>query len=642
MNDVSAGFDPVDDLVDGFLERYRQGERPAITEYTDRYPELAERIRALFPALLLLEQMVPETDESHDSREGRNGKKAVIPDRLGDYVILRQIGSGGMGVVYEAIQESLGRHVALKTLPSHQLGDATRLERFRREARAAARLHHTHIVPVFGVGEHDGLHYYIMQFIDGQGLDTILREIQRLRSEATGSTAPRQAALRGRSTSLAFGILNGTFQPCGGDDFELAEPGGLNPDRVTAPAASGQRIQSPRLADTSELTTQPDARYFRSVTQIGIQVADALEYAHQQGILHRDIKPSNLLLDVQGQVWVADFGLAKDQGSDELTMTGEIVATLLYMAPERFHGQCDRRSDVYGLGMTLYELVALRPAFDATDRHILFHSVLNGRPSRLRSVASTVPCDLETIIEKAIARDPAQRYATAAALSDDLQRFLEDRPIHARRTSPSEHLVRWCRRNPGLAVLLSTVALLLVLITALSSTAAIRLNRERDRTRATYLENRRTLYAAQIHLAHKAWEDAQISRAEEILASPPCVPERDDERELRGWEWYYLRQLCRSEALTLDDTETELFSVAFSPDGRWLAAGGWDGKVRKWDLASPGAGAVVLSGHSREVHQVAFSPDSRTLASAGSDFSVRLWDVASGHRFSLCLPGRTQ
>ncbi len=298
--------------------------------------------------------------------------------------------------------------------------------------------------------------------------------------------------------------------------------------------------------------------------------------------------------------------------------------------PERFHGKCDRRSDVYGLGLTLYEMVALRPPYEAADRHVLMQRVLNDRPAWLKSIAPTVPRDLETIIEKAIVRDPAQRYLTAAAVADDLQRFLEDRPSQARRTSRTERLVRWCRRNPGLATLMSAVALLLLLVTAVSSTAAIRLNRERDRTRAVYLENRRTLYAAQIHLAHSAWDDAQVPRAEEILAGPPCVPVGPDDPELRGWEWRYLQRLCQSEALTLTDSETNLFCVAFSPDGRWLAAGGWDGRVRLWDLASEGPECRVLSGHGKEVHQVTFSPDSRTLASAGSDYRVRFWNVETG------------
>ena len=227
MNDAFSVFDPVDELVDGFLERYRRGERPSLSEYTEKHPELAERIRALFPALLVMEELGSRAGGSGGSVENRSGPSAKVPERLGDYVLLRRIGSGGMGVVYEAIQESLGRHVALKTLPFHQLGDATRLERFRREARAAARLHHTHIVPVFGVGEHDGLHYYIMQFIRGQGLDSVLREVKRLRRDPGAAAAPDPLAGQALSTTLSWGLCTGRFQTNG-----LRDDGSTVPDHT--------------------------------------------------------------------------------------------------------------------------------------------------------------------------------------------------------------------------------------------------------------------------------------------------------------------------------------------------------------------------------------------------------------------------
>ncbi len=319
-------------------------------------------------------------------------------------------------------------------------------------------------------------------------------------------------------------------------------------------------------------------------------------------------------------------------------MTGEIVGTLLYMAPERFQGQCDSRSDVYGLGITLYELLTLKPPYEAADRHALMQRVVSQSPAPLRSISPAVPHDLETIIEKAIAREPAERYATAAELGDDLQRFMDDKPIRARRASQAERLARWCRRNPGLGGLLTAVALLLVLIIIVLSAATIRLNRERDRTREAYLENRRTLYAAQIHLARLAWEDAQIRRAEEILSTDPCMPGRSNEDDLRGWEWGYLRRLCHRDVLTLKDTETHLFTVAMSPDGRWLATGGWDGKIRLWDLWSDDRKCVILSGHLNEVHQVVFSPDGRMLGSAARDGTARIWELENGRQaraFSL-------
>ncbi len=195
MSQAFSELDPVEDLIEEFVERYRRGEGPAVTEYADKHPELAERIRTIFPALLVMEELGSRGGPPAVPQASHTGPVGAMPQRLGDFLLLRLVGSGGMGIVYEAIQESLGRHVALKTLPFHHIADATRLERFRREARAAAALHHAHIVPVYGIGEHDGLHYYTMQFIRGHGLDVVLRQVKRMRSNRT-PTAPERGRLR--------------------------------------------------------------------------------------------------------------------------------------------------------------------------------------------------------------------------------------------------------------------------------------------------------------------------------------------------------------------------------------------------------------------------------------------------------------
>jgi tetratricopeptide (TPR) repeat protein len=366
-----------------------------------------------------------------------------------------------MGIVYEAEQESLGRHVALKLLPSHALLDPHRLRRFQREARAAARLHHTNIVPVYGVGANDGVHYYVMQFIHGQGLDEVLTELKRLRAARGPTTIPGPGASPGGDADRPGPVTaSGVAQALLTGDFSRGAPpeppeGPPSPEAGTPPpAASESSVHLPGQAPHSTLS-ESGQQYWQSVARIGVQVAEALDYAHAQGTLHRDIKPSNLLLDTQGTVWVTDFGLAKASGTEDLTHTGDILGTLRYMAPERFQGKSDARSDVYSLGLTLYELLTFRPAFDVADRSKLIHCVTHEEPLPPRRVNPEVPRDLETIVLKAIAKEPAHRYATAAALAEDLKRFLDLKPIRARRVGLPERFWRWCRRNPAVASLLA-------------------------------------------------------------------------------------------------------------------------------------------------------------------------------------------
>src|SRR5262249_7408978 len=215
------------------------------------------------------------------------------------------------------------------------------------------------------------------------------------------------------------------------------------------------------------------SEYVRSVARIGLQVAEALAYAHRQGILHRDIKPSNLLLDLAGTIWITDFGLAKSEGAEDLTHTGDVVGTIRFMAPERFEGKSLPQSDLYGLGLTLYALLTLRPAFEDTNNAKLIDKVLHDVPAPPRQIDGRIPRDLETVVLKCLAKDPRERYASAEAMAEDLRRFLSDRPIKARRAGSAERLWRWCRRNPAVASLLGTIAGLLLAVTVGSLFAAV-------------------------------------------------------------------------------------------------------------------------------------------------------------------------
>ena len=278
-----------------------------------------------------------------------------------------------MGVVYEARRESLSAHVALKVLHQSFRGKAAFLRRFRNEARSAARLHHTNIVPVFDFGEHDGILYYVMQYIPGQSLDRVLADVRRLRDPGSAAIAAPASGGDRLARSVAVGLVTGRFRagPMTGTSTRshprptlrsATDP--ARPDRL--PRGHGRRWlrQCPSLGSA---TGPGQSRYHREVARIGAQVADALAHAHALGVLHRDVKPSNLLLDARGDAWVADFGLAKLEESEDLTDTGDVLGTLRYMAPERFDGKSDRRGDIYALGATLYEMIVLRPAFDAPD-----------------------------------------------------------------------------------------------------------------------------------------------------------------------------------------------------------------------------------------------------------------------------------
>jgi serine/threonine protein kinase len=440
MPDSNAERHPIDPLAEQFAERLRRGELPTLTEYVQQYPELADEIREVFPALVMMEQFKPTSADMVGTKEKRL-------EQIGDYRLLREIGRGGMGVVYEAEQISLGRRVALKVLPYDNRTNPTYLERFRREAKAAARLEHTNIVPVYGVGEVDGVHYYAMQFIPGEGLDKVLHDLRCLRAsqETPRNGSPDLDSVP--SDSVAANLLSVRFESHEPEVMENA----LTTDY-------GQGRSSATLSGS-----ESKVEYCRNVARIGLQVAEGLAYAHKQGILHRDIKPSNLLLDLKGNVWITDFGLAKSEDAQELTATGDLVGTIRYMAPERFEGTSLPQSDVYALGMTLYELLTFRPAFDESNRARLIQRILHEDPPAPRRFEPRIPRDLETIVLKAIAPDSRRRYATAGGLAEDLHRFLEDRPIQARRSWLPERVWRLCRRNPAIAGLIGVIALLLLL-----------------------------------------------------------------------------------------------------------------------------------------------------------------------------------
>jgi WD40 repeat protein/serine/threonine protein kinase len=634
MSSVNAAkYAQLDELAEEIAGRLRCGERPTLAEYLQRYPELADDIRAWFPALIEVEQMKPPAQPTLR--------------QIGDFRLLRELGRGGMGIVYEAEQLALGRRVALKVLPTHAERDSAAAERFQRETRAVAKLQHPHIVPLYEVGQTADVRYYAMQLIIGQPLDRVIHDLQALQHR----------------TSIAPPELTAPTRTLIGDH--------------TGPAPTTPARPTPALLPPP--TPPPTGRnraFYQRVARIGVQTASALAHAHAHGIVHRDIKPSNLLLDVAGAVWITDFGLAVDSDpatGASLTKTGELVGTLRYMAPERFSGRCDVRSDIFSVGLTLYELLALRPAYQASNHVELMCLLIDTDPVPLRTLDPHLPRDLATIVTKASAREPERRYASAQALADDLQAFLDDRPIRARPVGAPEYLVRLARRYPAIAFLCAVI----LLITSVGLLATAQQYRQavanaqlaQERQAETQVVNERLaleLYIANMNRANTHWEAGAAQACRDLLAlHEPSAGAPD----LRGLEWHYLHHLAhasrptfaignRCEAMVPHPTQplvavagpdgAALFNyrtgqrmqvlvghqggvqaLAFSADGQRLYTAGVDHTVRVWETSS-GQQLHLLSGHTAQVMSVALSADGQTVLTGSEDGTIRLWNAHTG------------
>jgi serine/threonine protein kinase len=442
----SEDRDPFEALAEDFIARRRRGETPSLEDYVDRLPERADEIRELFPAIEAMERWKPRPSTPRQRLGG-----GPIRERIGEYRLIREIGRGGMGIVYEAEQTSLGRRVAVKVLPGMAWADDRPMQRFLREAKTTASLRHTNIVPVFAIGHEDDLHYYVMPLIVGTGLDQVILELRERKIASMDGSLPRDEDLISVARTILERSKTSMVPTSEGDPTIEGQPPRVDsvfPGIVLEPP--GPLLEHRSRRSSSRVSGN---RHWQEIAKIGRQVAEALQHAHDSGVLHRDIKPANLLLDGEGVVWVADFGLAKAMTHDDLSRTGDLVGTLRYMAPERFRGDCDARSDLYSLGLTLYELVTLRPAHDIADRAELIRKIADAEPTRPRELNPSIPLDLETVILKALEADPNRRYASAGEMAADLGRFAAGLPVLARRAGVFERFFRWSNRNRALTAM---------------------------------------------------------------------------------------------------------------------------------------------------------------------------------------------
>lgn len=455
------------------------------------------------------------------------------PKSLGDYRILGEMGRGGMGVVYEAEQLSLARRVALKVLPMASFLDERQLRRFKNEARAAASLKHPNIVSVYGVGTERSVHFYAMELIEGADLARVILQVHG--GEPTSS-------------------------------------------RDSADPTRNEQIDTSPIAELSTQRTSGRDDFFRSVARLGMQSAEALHFAHEEGVIHRDIKPANLLLDRDSNVHVADFGLARLAGSEDLTLTGDTMGTLRYMSPEQIIGKqlVDQRTDIYSLGVTLYELLSGRPAFAATSRHEVLRDVVETTPTDLANLVPDASRDLVTVIQCAIAKDRDARYQTMGEMAADLRRFLDHRPVLAKPPTTLQRARKWCVRNKQVVMFTSVV-----LVSMLVGLVAV-LNQWLQ-TRAAKNQIAMEAYATNMLLSYESYNAGDLRNAKYHHQQAT----KADGRCRSEFEWQFMA--ARIDAAAAGSRVVRFpgrpMHVVLSHDGHAIYVA-HNGGISKWDVQS--------------------------------------------------------
>ncbi len=511
-----------------YLRALEDGESPSREDFIGRYPDLRAMVIECLDGIDLAFSFQKGVRKS-DAQPKRILEQQTS-EPLGDFQIIREIGRGGMGVVYEAFQMSLARNVALKVLPFASALDDRHRKRFLLEAQAAAQLHHSNIVPVYAVGCDRGTHYYAMQLIHGRPISAdVFDENYRSPEKHVDTEAEKNLVNQIHSTLDVQRDLT-----VGGTKQSLA---------------SGVRSQfhkSHRLDRN------------RFIADLIAQAADALDYAHACGVVHRDIKPGNLLLDLKGKLWITDFGLAQINAGDLLTQTGDLLGTLRYMSPEQASGHrgvIDHRSDIYSLGATLYEMLTRRPVFDGANRQELLHQILNNEPVAPRKWDRSIPEELEIITLKALRQSPGERYDTAQAFGDDLRRFLDETPIQARRPTVIDKTRKWMRRHPS--AVLSALFSLLAMVASLAVVTVVVTQQKQLTSDSLVREQHRAAQAEKRLAIAQSAADEMIRMAENELSISP-MEEALRQRLLSSAIKYYQSLIDE----TTDDTGTQVNLLA--------------------------------------------------------------------------------
>lgn len=423
----------LEEVYSAFCDAWLDGEEPDLEAFCREHPsiekQLRERIERFMTTVKQLKQdcTTRVRELSGLSGEAAAGSPGPDEEQLGDFVLIRELGRGGMGVVYEARQVSLNRTVALKVLPAHLTLRKESVERFRREASSGAKIKHPGIVEIHAVGEDRGNHFFAMELIEGAPLDRVIGELR----------------------------AGGVHRVDGKRMGEIVAAGRF---RLTCEA---DKAEKPAVIEGSHW----DKGYVEVVCRIMMQLLEAIDHAHKTGVIHRDVKPSNILIRCDGSAVLTDFGLAREKGLPSLTLTGELAGTPHYLSPEQASPKrkdLDHRVDIFALGATLYELITLQKAYDGKTSQEVITKILNKEPTLPRSIVRTIPRDLETICLKAMEKDPDRRYATAGEILQDLKNFLEFRPIKAQPVGMVTRSIRLVRRNPALSAMYGMLFLLVV------------------------------------------------------------------------------------------------------------------------------------------------------------------------------------